>query len=160
MADQPPDTVEPPTTVETPSDELTTESVQTLLDNLKQLHPVYLYNLPNIASYESEGNTLAIEAEGINRKLQEFDRIEDTYDREFIDRKKNPTQFGLISNTGLLTTQDWILAFFFISYAIFTVLLFITIIINAEKKLKAAVFVFCVTGVLGILITSMILRYA
>ena len=135
-------------------------SIQTNLLGIQYVYGTYLNNLPNITPYQQESETLAIEVSELDRKLQELDRIEEVYDREFIDRKKNPSSFGLLSKVGLQTTQDWVLAFFFLSYIIFSILFIVMIVMGAEKKMKGLIFAFCVTGVSGVLITLMISRYA
>ena len=135
-------------------------SIQTNLLGIQYVYGTYMNNLPNITPYQQESETLALEVSELDRKLQELDRIEEVYDREFLDRKKNPSSFGLLSKVGLQTTQDWVLAFFFLSYIIFSVLFIVMIVIGAENKTKGGIFAFCVTGVFGVLITLMISRYA
>lgn len=136
------------------------ENIKSNLLGIQYIYATYLHNLPNIAPYQTESDTLALELSEVNRKLQELDRVEEVYDREFLDRKKNPTSFGLFSRYGLQTTQDWVLAYFFLSYVFFSVIFFITLLMNARNMLKASIFAFCVVGTIGALITTMITRYA
>ena len=130
------------------------------LSTLPNLYSVYSYAKPNLASYQSMSESLNKELSEINRKLQEFDRVEEVYDREFLDRKMNPPTIGLFSKYGLITTQDWVLAMFFLSYVAFSILFCITSLIGIKDKIQAGIFVFCITGVGGVLITSLIIRYA
>jgi len=141
------------------TDDITAE-IQSSLTDLQYIFVVYLANLPNMASYKAESTALLEEASELDRQLQEYDRIENAYDREFMDRKNNPVSRGFFTNMGLLTTQDWVLAFFFLSYIIFSIVIFIKIVLNAGDKMKASAFVFVITCVLGITMTSIISTYA
>jgi len=136
------------------------EEISSNINDANIQYYVYLSKVASIQPYVSEHGTLKTEESDINRKLQELDRIEDTYDREFLDRKNNTKKVGLVSKLGLVTTQDWVLALFFLSYVIFTIALFITIVKGAQNKIKAIIFVFCLTGVLGMVLTTMVRRYA
>lgn len=48
---------------------------------------------------------------------------EETYNEMYLNSKKNPATFGLFSKVGLRNTQDWVLAYFFFSYIVFSVLI-------------------------------------
>lgn len=141
------------------NDDITAE-IQGSLIGLQYTFVVYTANLPNMAPYKAENSALLEEASELDRKLQEYDRIENAYDREFMDRKNNPVSRGFFTNIGLLTTQDWVLAFFFLSYVIFSIVIFIKIVFKADDKPKASIFVFIITVVLGITMTSIISTYA
>ena len=136
------------------------EDITATLSTLPNLYSIYSYVKPNLASYQVMYNTLNSELSDINRKLQEFDRIEEVYDREFLDRKTNPPTIGLLSKYGLITTQDWVLAMFFLSYIVFCILFCITSILEVKYKIQASIFLFSITGFGGVIISSLIMRYA
>jgi len=48
---------------------------------------------------------------------------EETYNEMYLNSKKNPSTFGLFSKVGLRNTQDWVLAYFFFSFVVFSVFL-------------------------------------
>ena len=64
----------------------------------------------------------------LNRQMTELnDKItlaeiqEETANENYINGKENPAKYGLFSAVGLNTTQDWVLAYFFFAYVVFSV---------------------------------------
>jgi len=82
-----------------------------------------------------------------------LDSQEETYNQMYLNAKENPTNFSLFSKLGVRTTQDWVLAYFFFSYVLFSVFLIITVIKQSEQKTMMGLSVFCVTFVIGVLAT-------
>jgi hypothetical protein len=134
--------------------------IEASIVELQDLYPNYLSNIQNKIPNQLARNTLTSELSDTNRALEEYDRVEEVYDREFIDRTENPPSVGLFSNLGLITTQDWVLAYFYISYILFSILFFIVTIKSVKHKMPAAIFILFITFIVGVLITTMITKFA
>lgn len=59
---------------------------------------------------------------------------EETYNEMYLNSKKNPSTFGLFSRLGLRNTQDWVLAYFFVSFIIFSVFMILLAARTAVNK--------------------------
>ena len=59
----------------------------------------------------------------LNDKIRLAEIQEETYNEMYLNSKKNPSTFGLFSKVGLRNTQDWVLAYFFFSLTVFSLLL-------------------------------------
>jgi len=84
----------------------------------------------------------------------------ETYNEIYMNAKKNPSKFGLFSGLGLQTTQDWVLAYFYFSYILFSILLISIFMKISQTKTTAAAFIFTLTLAVGVLSTIAILSYA
>ena len=89
-----------------------------------------------------------------------LDSQEETYNEMYINAKENPTNFSLFSKLGLRTTQDWVLAYFFFSYILFSVITMITVIKQSQQKTLMGLSVFGITFIVGVLGTAALTAYA
>lgn len=71
---------------------------------------------------------------------------EETHDEMYLNTKKSPGTYGLFSKIGLQTTQDWLLAYFFFSYVVLSLLVVLTSASVSENKLLTFI---SMTGLLG-----------
>lgn len=135
--------------------------------------------------YKSSGNSGSITGEmdavdiaELNKELSSLnDQIftaqaeEETYNEIYLNNKRNPTTYGLFSNWGLRTTQDWVLAFTYFSYTIFSILyIFVTfrtikepirgVPQEQENPLVNAAIALGITTSIGGLLTFAIFNYA
>jgi len=104
--------------------------------------------------------TLDKEIQGIHLQIQELDRQEQTYDREFMDRKKEPVKTGIFSRIGLRTTEDFVMTYFFFSYLMFFLMVLINVLVYSTKKVFAVGVVIGVGMLFGFLSILLIYRYA
>jgi len=102
---------------------------------------------------------LSSEVRDKEQMLRELNRMEETYDEEFLERKGNPPKTSLTSIAGLHTTQDKTIAFFYLAYVLFSVALTLYFIRVSTKKMLAALFILTILGVLAALITLGIVYY-
>jgi hypothetical protein len=101
----------------------------------------------------------------LNDKIKLAQTEEETYNEIYLNNKQNPVKFGLFSNFGLRTTQDWILAYFYFSYIVFTILLIISGIRGADPRQKISTISIVIpllgfTLFMGIVFTVAILNFA
>ena len=114
----------------------------------------------NSAPIDQQIEEANIELTDLRGKLALFDGQEETYNEVYKNAKINPSNFGLFSKIGLSTTQDWVLAYFYFSYAAFSLLLLLVFIKMAENKVVAALFIVGVTLSIGVISTLAIISYA
>jgi hypothetical protein len=89
-----------------------------------------------------------------------LDAQEETYNEQYLDAKENPKKFGLFGNLGVRTTQDWVFAFFYFSYAIFGFLLLLTLVKNSQRKFMTALYVTGIGLFVTLIITLLLISYA
>jgi hypothetical protein len=136
------------------------ESINSLFLNLTTMYSIYSIQNASISSYLNESDSLDKQLQKLNLQLQELTRQEETYDREFLDRKQNPPNRGIFYKVGLRTTEDWVIAYFFFSYMMFVIVLLTYVLIYSTKKVYAAAAIIG-TGILfGVISTFLLYRYA
>ena len=64
---------------------------------------------------------------------------EETYDEMYLNAKKNPGEYGLFSKVGLRTTQDWVLAYFFFAFSVFSLFVILTALKMSVNKMWTGV---------------------
>ena len=131
----------------------------------------YLVDLPNkystFSMQTSSSNTVLSDSteldrqvQDLNLQIQKLNRQEETYDREFLDRKNNPAERGLFYKIGLRTTEDWVIAYFLFSYLIFFLLALLYVLIYSTKKVIGAALVVAFTLLFGFISLLLLHRYA
>jgi hypothetical protein len=135
-------------------------NINSLFINLPNLYSIYSTQSSSAASYMNDSTVLDKEIQGIHLQIQELDRQEQTYDREFMDRKKEPAKTGIFSRIGLRTTEDFVMTYFFFSYLMFFLMVLINVLVYSTKKVFAVGMVIGVGMLFGFLSILLIYRYA
>ena len=91
--------------------------------------------------------------------LNELNRVEGTYDRDYLDRRVSPPAKSFFGKMGLSTTQDWALAFFFFAFLTMTAVILVLLLLHSTQKLRLGVFTLLVTGALTFLFALLIRFY-
>ncbi len=99
-------------------------------------------------------NTLLAEKES---NLRELDRLTSTYEQEFLDRQKHPKPKSFFGRLGLLSVQDWVLALYFFSYAVFFIMVFVLAMKYSTQRLRAGAALFILFLIVGYGSTAAIL---
>ena len=111
------------------------EAIQSLFITLPNQYATYSTGSSTTASNTVESQTLDDQIQKLNLQIQNIDRQEQTYDREFLDRKSNPPKKGFFHSIGLRTTEDFVFVYFFFSYLMFFLMLFIIVLIYSTTKI-------------------------
>jgi hypothetical protein len=88
--------------------------------------------------------------------LRELNRIEDTLNQQYLDYKAQPPSKTFFARIGLTNTQDWTIAFFFLSFGFMMIMLTLTIAIQSTAPLRAAGFFLMLTTLLAFIIALVI----
>ena len=107
----------------------------------------------------NQRDSLKAEARELQFKINEINRIEETYDQEYLDRKTNPPRKGVFASLGLRNTQDWVLAMFYFFYGIFTLIFTLYAIRFSVKKTWAALFIVSIMFSIGVFFTMGLVYY-
>ena len=107
-----------------------------------------------------QSTTLDGQIQELNTKLNEINRQEEVYDREFIDRKKNPRKNGVLFNLGLRTNEDFVFTYFFFSYVIFVLIVLINVLRYSTKKIVASVIIISFALIFAVFSLFLLYRYA
>lgn len=134
--------------------------IQSLFIELPNLYSTYSTQVPNKLRYENESKTIDNKIQGLNLQLQDLDRKDETYDREFLDRTRNPRPKGFFYRMGLRTTEDCVFAYFFFSYCVFFFLLLIIVLIYSDKKIRGFIIVIGAALIFGFVSLFLLYRYA
>ena len=137
-----------------------TVSLMSLVAELQNLYSSYSQQASSISSYLPESDNLDRQLQKQNLQLHDLTRQEEIYDREFLDRKQNPSNTGIFYRIGLRTTEDWVFAYFFFSYMIFVLILLFYVLRYSTKKIYAVATVTGIGILFGILSTFLLYRYA
>jgi len=105
-------------------------------------------------------NDLRTEIFDLSGQIAILDAQEETYNEQYLDARENPKKFGLFGNLGVRTTQDWVFAFFYFSYAIFGFLLLLTLVKNSQRKFMTALYVTGIGLFVTLIITVLLISYA
>jgi hypothetical protein len=107
-----------------------------------------------------EKNTLEKRIQDIKDKQKLAEIEEETHNEIYFNSKKNPATFALFSKIGLQTTQDWVLAYFFFSYIVMSILIVFTSLTTSVNKILTFVSVSAVLFILGVVFFIMIVSFA
>jgi len=83
---------------------------------------------------------------------------EETYDEMYLNSKKNPGDYGLFSKVGLRTTQDWVLAYFFFAFSVFSLFVILTALKMSVNKMWTGVAVSGIMLAVG-LVCFLLIQY-
>ena len=129
-------------------------------EDLINLGTRYLY----YKSVGSSGNSItekidSAEMTHLNRQMTELnDKItlaeiqEETANENYINGKENPAKYGLFSAVGLNTTQDWVLAYFFFAYAVFSVFVVLKSAKDSVNKVGTALVMLAILFSIGVVL--------
>jgi hypothetical protein len=96
----------------------------------------------------------------LNDKISLAQTEEETYNEVYLNNQRNPKAFGLFSKWGLRTTQDWMFAYFYFSYIVFSVVLLGVSIKYSQNHLLTFTAVSGVLLFMGVMLTLMLFAYA
>ena len=133
---------------------ITTElqSLQTAFDNYKA-------STTSANSLLSEKNQLNTAVRDKQHRLNELNQLDETYTQSYLDFKANPPVGGIFSKFGLRTTQDWTIAFFYLSFTVFSVVILLYVFIKSQQKIYAFFFTFTLLCIFVLLVTVWISYY-
>lgn len=138
----------------------------TLLEFLVNTTAVNLKNQHAMVSGSQQtnlqvANALQAQQTALRSELVNIQKSADTYDREFLDRRANGEgTLGPLAIRGFSTTQDFVLAGFFVSYVLASLSLLIYIVYSSNQKGLMALLVLFMSVVFGVFISLTIIRYA
>lgn len=117
--------------------------------------------------YKSRGSTndpdtqlmsdLQTQLNDLNDKITLEEIEEETYDEMYLNAKKGPGNYGLFSQVGLRTTQDWVLAYFFFAYVVVSIFMVLTALKESVDKLWTGMAVSGVMLAIGLVFFLMII---
>lgn len=112
----------------------------TLVTNLGQLWASYTQAKTAAAATTAQQGTLQNIYSEKELVLRDLQRQEDTLNQQYLDQRANPAPKTFFARMGLGTNQDWVLAFFFFSYAILSVMGLIAFSAMSTQPLRVGVF--------------------
>jgi hypothetical protein len=126
-------------------------------EDLINMGTKYFYYKTGSASITAKMDTAEIA--DLNRQIHELnDRItlaeiqEETANENYINSKENPAKYGLFSAVGLNTTQDWVLAYFFFAYAVFSIFLALTSAKDSVNRFRTGLAMLAILFSIGVML--------
>ena len=99
--------------------------------------------------------------QGLRNHLNQLNKSEETFNQEYLDRKKVAVPPTFFEKLGIRTLQDWVLLGFFTSYAILALVVSLYITRFAgENRLPVLAVVAVLAVTLGMIIATIIVRMA
>ena len=83
---------------------------------------------------QAQKNTLETEVRDLQLRMKELERVEQTYEKEYLDKKQHPANKGILYHIGLHTAQDFTIALFCISYLFFSCVMIMYATIFSTSK--------------------------
>jgi Flp pilus assembly protein TadB len=111
------------------------------------------------ASLTNQSSVLKAELDSLNTKLTNIKKTGDTYDREFIDRSAGKNNMGFFRRRGITTLQDWLLFFFFLSYAIICIIVIVYSTAMSTQKALTFGMTFFLSLVVGVMMSAVVMRF-
>lgn len=126
-----------------------------LINTLQSDLNTYKLAITNTQALASQESTLTTEVRDLSLQMKELDRVEQTYDQEYLEKKHHPAKKSM----KFTSVQEFTLAAFYISYLFFS-LVFIMYAMNKSTSPLFTLFVsFGVFFILGTGITAAIMRF-
>jgi len=134
-----------------------TAAVNTNLINVLQTDlQTYKNAITNTQSLVAQKNDLTAEVRDLTLQMKELDRVEQTYEKEYLDRKHSPAEKKA---WGLNSAQDFALAAFYFSYFFFAAVFTLYATINSAAKLYTLLTLVVTFFMIGLLMTFAIINY-
>ena len=111
------------------------------------------------ASLTNQSSVLKAELDSLNTKLTNIKKTGDTYDREFIDRSAGKNNMGFFRRRGITTLQDWLLFFFFLSFAIICIIVIVYSTAMSTQKALTFGMTFFLSLVVGVMMSAVVMRF-
>jgi hypothetical protein len=128
------------------------QSVQTTFDT-------YISSTTSAQPLLSEQNGLNTAVRDKQHRLNELNQLDETYTQSYLDFKANPPAGGFFSKFGLRTTQDWTIAFFYLSFTVFSIIILLYGFVKSQQKIYAFFFTFTLLCIFVLLVTVWISYY-
>lgn len=95
------------------------------------------------------------------KKKKELEDAEETFNREYLDRiEAGGARPSLLRRMGIVTTADYALGLFYLSYIFLGLIALIYIALYSSTKIKGLLTAGLGFTVLGLLMTGVLLRFA
>lgn len=120
------------------------------------LQTQYMQMQRNLGTLNSQKESIDAEVVALQAKLANLRSSADTYDREFLDRSKEGA--GFWTRRGFVTFQDWVLAAFFVVYALTAFVFVAFALVFSKKKVVAVFMILSAAFVIGVMTSVVIAR--
>ena len=118
------------------------------------------------ANTSQKGNIDRIDLKSLQTQKQTIlDKItlaeieEETHNEMYLNTKKSPGTYGLFSKVGLQTTQDWLLAYFFFSYIVLSILFILTSTMASPNMLMTFISTTGVLAAIGVVLFLFVITF-
>ena len=128
------------------------QGVQSSFDN-------YIAAKNNVQPLLEQKSKLENDARDRVHRLNELNQLDETYTKTYLDFKENPPSGGIFAKYGLRSTQDWVIALFYLSLVVFSIIILLYTFVKSTKKIFAAATVFTVLCIFTLIITTFIAYY-
>lgn len=136
------------------------QTTSPLINEMQSVYLTYKKNVPNYELSQEEIVNLQAQLLELNRQTEELERVEQTYDREFLDRVNAPPPTkGFLQKYGLVTTQDWVMSMFLLAFITFSMSLILLFVVHSQAKLKAFLIALSIIIISGAFTGLLIFKY-
>ena len=106
----------------------------------------------------AQKDALEAKVRGQQKLLQEVSRIEETYDKDYLDRKRAGPRTSAFGKIGMANTQDWAIFLYFLSYGLFSAAILVYATYLSTRKIATFLFFGILMLIFG-LFSLLMIRY-
>jgi hypothetical protein len=128
------------------------QSAQTAFD-------AYIAAKTNVQPFLDQQTKLTNAARDSVHRLNELNQLDETYTKTYLDFKENPPSGGIFAKHGLRTTQDWVIALFYLSLVVFSIVILLYAFVKSTQKIFAVATIFTLLAIFALVVTNFIAYY-
>lgn len=111
------------------------------------------------STLQAQKDALTADVRDLELRMKELERVEQTYEKEYLDKKHYPAKKGLLYRLGLHSVQDFTIAAFCMSYLFFAIVMILYAMIVSTSKFTTFFIMLFTMIILGLLFGFALIRF-
>jgi hypothetical protein len=111
------------------------------------------------STLQAQKDALTADVRDLKLRMKELERVEQTYEKEYLDKKHYPANRGILYKLGLHSIQDFTIAAFIISYVFFAIVMILYATMISTSKFTTFFIMLVTMIVLGLLFGLALIRF-
>lgn len=107
---------------------------------------------------QAQKDALKVDVRDLQLQMKELERVEQTYEKEYLDKKHYPANKGFLYKLGLHSVQDFTIATFLMSYLFFAIVMILYAMKISNSKFTTFFIMLISMIVLGLLFGFALIR--
>jgi hypothetical protein len=120
--------------------------------------PTYV-EMSGASTLQAQKDALKADVRDLELRMKELERVEQTYEKEFLDKKHYPANRGFLYKLGLHSLQDFTIAAFILSYVFFAIVMILYAMMVSTSKFTTFFIMLITMIVIGLLFGLALIRF-